>query len=288
MRTTHKTRLIGILAHPLGEDLIHEIFSWAVEITGADIATLIFDAQAKHIGDTVHALHALHANGVYLTGRLRTAAAGVVDYLSDEAHGTGVINTITFDGDRTTGHNTEARAIVSVLDPWKKNFAKGSAVILGGGAMARSVAYALVRHFRIKHVAIADRSLQQAQILRQAFIDLVPTSQIEAHELFPPDIAQLLAEARLIVNTTPLGTIASIDQTPITIPDIFHNRQTVLDVNFGPAVTKMLQDATDAGATTISGVEVLIRQVAYAFELLTQSEFPTEKIREMMAEHEME
>jgi len=288
MRTTHKTKLVGILAHPVGEELIHEMFSWAVEITGADVACLLFDAQSKHIASTVHALHALNANGVYLTGRLRTAAMGAVDYLSNETHGTGIINTITFDTDRTTGNNTQARAIISVLEPYKNDFIKGSAVLLGGGAMARSVAYALIRHFRIKHVAIADRTLQQAQVLRQTFSEMVPSARIEAHELFPPDIAQLLAEARLIINATPLGTITSIDQTPITIPDVFHNRQTVLDVNFGPAVTKMLAEAAEAGATTISGVEVLIRQVAYAYELLVQSEFPTEKIREMVSDHDVE
>lgn len=287
MRTTHNTRLVGILCHPVAEELIHEIFSWGVEITDADAACLQFDAQAKDMRGVIAGLHALKATGVYLTGRLRTSAAGIADYLSDEAHGTGVINTITFDQDRTTGHNTEAGAIISVLEPYQHIFARGSAVVLGGGAMARSVLYALVRHFRMKNIAIADRTLQQAQLLRQVFSEMAnPSARIEAHELFPPDIAQLLAEARLIVNTTPIGTITSIDQSPITVPDIFHNRQLVMDVNFGPAITRMLAEAADSGATIISGAEVLIRQVAQSYELLTHSQFPAERIRTMLAAHE--
>lgn len=287
MRTTHNTRLAGFLCHPIGEELIHEMFSWGAEITDADAACLQFDAQAKDMRAVIAGLHALKATGVYLTGRLRTSATGIADYLSDEAHGTGVTNVITFDNDRTTGHNTEARAIISVLEPYHQTFARGSAVVLGGGAMARSVMYALVRHFRMKNIAIADRTLQQAQLLRQTFSEMAsPSARIEAHELFPPDIAQLLAEARLIVNATPIGTVASLDQSPITVPDIFHNRQVVMDVNFGPAITRMLAEAAASGSTIISGAEVLIRQVAQAYELLAHSEFPTDRIRAMLVAHE--
>ena len=282
MQTTYKTKLVGVLCHPTGENLIHQIMSTACEIAGADISTLLFDAQVRELNDPVGALRTLGASGLYLNGRLRSSAAGLVDYLSDEAHGAGVINTIVFDGDHATGHNTEARAIIKVLEPYKDIFANGSAVVLGGGAMARSAAYAVVRHFRVKHVAIADRTPQQAQILKQMLSGTKTASIIEAHELFPPDIAQILAESRLLINATALGAYPNVEETPITIPDIFHERQVVLDTNFSPAITRMLRDAEAAGATAISGVEVLIEQVREAYELLTKSEFPVEEIRKLL------
>lgn len=286
MQTTYTTRLVGVLCHPMAENLIHQMFSAACTIAGADIACLLFDAQVRELATPVNALRTLGANGVYLDGRLRTSATGLVDYLSDEAHGTGVINTITFEGDHATGHNTEARAVINVLEKHKDQFANGSAVVLGGGAMARSVAYAVVRHFRIRHVAIADRTPQQAQLLKQMLSGTKTSSSIEAHELFPPDIAQLLAEARLIINATSLGAYPNVDETPITIPDIFHSRQVVLDTNFSPALTRMLNDAATAGAVTISGVEILIEQVKDAYELLTRTTFPTEAIRDLLVTNE--
>jgi|GEM_PF-1885063 len=292
MQTTYKTKLVGVLSHPIGENLIHQILSTACEIAGADISTLLFDAQVRGLGDPVAALRTLGASGVYLNGRLRSSASGLVDYLSDEAHGAGVINTIVFDGDSTTGHatghNTEARAIMKVLDPYKDVFANGSAVVLGGGAMARSATYALVRHFRVRHIAIADRTPQQAQILKQMFSGTKTSSVIEAHELFPPDIAQLLAESRLIINATALGAFPNVEETPITIPDVFHERQIVLDTNFSPAITRMLREAGDGGATTISGVEVMIEQVREAYELLTKSPFPVDEIRTLLVTNQSE
>jgi shikimate 5-dehydrogenase len=132
MHTTHTTKLIGILAHPTGENLLHEIFTTAADITGADVACMIFDSQAKDLATPVAALQTLGASGVYLTGRLRVPGSGLVDFLADEAHGAGVMNTIVFDGDQSKGYNTEARAIIAALEPHKERFANGGVVILGG------------------------------------------------------------------------------------------------------------------------------------------------------------
>lgn len=286
MQTTHATRLVGVLSHPTGENLIHQMFSAACAISGADVAPLLFDAPMREIAVPINALRTLGASGVYLDGRLRSAAGGLVDYLTDEAHGANVINAIVFDDDQATGHNTEARAIIQLLEPYKDQFSMGSAVILGAGAMARSAAYAVVRGFRLRHVAIANRTPQQAQVLKQVLSGPNISSVVEAHELFPPDIAQLLAEARLIINATPLGSYPNVGETPITIPDIFHSRQVVVDTNFSPAVTRMLGDAANAGAATIGGVEILLAQVKEAFELLARTEFPLEEVRALLETNE--
>ncbi len=282
MQTTYKTKLVGVLCHPISENLIHQMLSAASAIADADVACMLFDAPVRDVATPVSALRTIGASGVYLDGRLRSAATGIVDYLSDEAHGAGVINVITFEDDQATGHNTEARAFITVLERYRDIFANGSAVILGGGAMARSAAYAVVRHFRMRHVAIANRTPQQAQILKQMLGGTKTSSQIEAHELFPPDIAQLLAEARLIINATALGSYPNVEETPITIPDIYHSRQLVVDATFSPAITRMLREAGDAGATTVSGVEILVEQVKNAYELLVGSEFPVDEVRKLL------
>jgi shikimate dehydrogenase len=268
--TTHDTRLVGLLAHPTGESAIFERLSAAAAASGSNTAFLQFDAQAKDLAEPVRALQVLAARGVYLTGRLRTSASSLVDYLSDEAHGTGIINVLTFDGDQATGHNTEARAIMALLEGYRDVLQQGGAVILGGGAMARAATYALVRGFRTRFVTIADRTLQQAQVLKQHFGGPKTDSKIEAHELFPPDIADMLAEARVIINATSVGMTGGVEESPITIPDIFSSRQVVLDAVYTPATTRLLSDAASAGATTISGVELLDRQCELAFELLAR------------------
>ncbi len=267
--TTHTTQLFGVLAHPGGENLYHSLLARKAGESNADASFLLFDFQAKDIADPIEALRRLKAGGAYLTGRLREAAGGLVDYLSDEAHGTGMINTITFDGDTATGHNTEARAIIDILGEYSEKFGKRSAVILGGGVMARAAAYALVRHFRVKHVTIAARDTQHAQILKQLVVGVKTDSVVEACELFPPDIADQLAEARLIINATSIGCRPDEDESPLTLPDLFHPGQIVMDVIHTPAKTKLLREAEEGGATIIGGDRILQKQINAAFELLT-------------------
>jgi shikimate dehydrogenase len=267
---------------------MHQMFATAAELTGADVACLLFDTQARDLATPLAALQTLGASGAYLTGRLRVPGSGLVDFLSDEAHGAGIMNSLVFDGDQSTGHNTEVRAIIGALEPHKEKFANGVVVIMGGGAIARAVAYAVIRHFRVRFVAIADRTLQQAQVLKQHFSGKKHDARVEAHELFPPDLADLLAEARLIVNATAIGAYPNVEETPITLPDIFHSRQVVLDTNYSPAVTRMLDDAMKGGATTIGGIDILLRQVGMAFELMTGVEFPAEEIRKLLVTNEEE
>ena len=267
--TTHNTRLFGVLAHPGGENLYHSLLARKAEELDVDASFLLFDFQAKDIADPIEALRRLKAGGAYLTGRLREAAGGQVDYLSDEAHGTGVINTITFDDDTATGHNTEARALIDVLSDYSEKFGKRSAVILGGGVMARAAAYAVVRHFRVKHVTIAARDTQHAQIVKQLVTSAKTDSIVQACELFPPDIADQLAEARLIINATSIGSNPELEESPVTLPDLFHSGQIVMDVVHSAPQTKLLRDAEEGGATVIDGEEILRKQIDRAFELLT-------------------
>lgn len=278
LTTNYDTRLVGVLAHPVRESAIFDMLSRAASVSDCGTAFLQFDAQPKDLADPVRALQVLKARGIYLSGLLRASAGALVDYLSDEAHGTGIINVMTFDGDQTRGHNTEARALISVLEPHRNVLQTGGAVVLGGGAMARAAAYALIRGYRTRFVAIADRTLQQAQVLRQLFVGLKTDTKIEAHELFPPDIAQLLVEARVIINATAIGSIGNEDETAITIPDVFHSRQIVVDTVFNPSPTRMLRDAFAAGAQIITGEEILAKQVEFAFELLTETKWPAEKL----------
>lgn len=282
MTTTHTTRLFGVLAHPGGENLIHSMLAKAADVNGVDAAFLLFDFQAKDIAEPVEALRSLSAGGAYLTGRLREAAGNLVDYLSDEAHGAGTINAITFDDDTATGHNTEVKGIIDLLRPYEDVFSNRSAVILGAGVMARAAAWAVIRHFRVRHVALADRSVQRARSLKSDMTSRKTDSNVTAYELFPPDIADVLSEAKLIVNATSVGIGPTAGETPVTLPDIFQPGQIVLDVVYSPEKTRLLSDAESGGASVINGKDVMLKQVGHAFQLLTGTDFPEGEVAKIM------
>lgn len=254
-------------------------------MTATDMAVLTFDASLRSIIEPITALRKLGARGAYLDGRLRCAASGQVDYLSDEAHGADVINLITFDTDTSTGHNTEAMALQRLLEPHRERLNGGVAVIFGSGTIARSAAYILTRHFRIRHLLIAARSTQQGALLRDHIGGMFATTRISVEEMFPPDLVDAVAEARVVINATPIGSPGHSESTPFPIEDIFGSRQIVLDAVIHPEGTRLLKAAAAAGATTISGDELMVEQIGAAWQILTEQPAPHAELRQLLEAH---
>lgn len=270
--TRESTRIVGVLGYPQGESPERIGLAERAERDDADLSVLAFTAQPRDIEQTIEAIRLLKGRGVYLRGHLREAATGMVDYLSDEAHGSGIINTITFDGEEATGHNSEAQAMVDLLEPYAEKFTRRSAMILGAGAMAHAAAYALIRHYRVRHVGIASRDTGSARLLKTATVSPKTDTRVETYELFPPDIADQLAEAKLIINATPIGTKAEDSEeegeSPITLPDFFHDGHIVLDVVRNSGETKLLKEAKAGGATVVDGNQLFEAQINHAWNLL--------------------
>ncbi len=249
--TAATTRIIGVLSHPAGETPERRALAERASDALDEAAILGFGTILRDIAEPVEALRRLGSRGVLLAGRLREAGSGLVDRLADEAHGSGLSDIVTFDGEEAIGYNSEARTFVSLLEEHAEKFAGKSAVILGAGMVARGAAWALIRHFRVRRVAIAARDPQAARIVKTSILSPQTDSTVTTHELFPPDIADEIAEARLIINATPIGTDPEREETPITLPDIFGSHQIVLDVVRSGAIT---MHRTENDADDISNV----------------------------------
>lgn len=271
MTTGPDTKIVAVLSHPRGETDERRLLSRLLADRAAEASVVAVGVPPRDVAEPVEAVRRLGGSGVLLVGRLREAGSALVDRLSDEAHGSGVTDTVRFDGEEAIGYNSEARAIVALLEEHADRIAGRTAVILGAGAVARAAAWALARHFRIRSVAVASRNVSAARLLKESILSPQTDTTMTAHELFPPDIADELSEARLIVNATPIGGNPEREETPITLPDLFSERQIVLDVVNSPQPTRLLADATAAGATTIDGAALLERRIAIASDILVPS-----------------
>jgi 3-dehydroquinate dehydratase/shikimate dehydrogenase len=71
------------------------------------------------------------------------------------------------------------------------------------------------------------------------------------------------------VDASPLG-----DRLPTFTPDTL-----VFDTVYNPMRTKLLEQAQQAGAKTVGGVEMFVRQAARQFELWTKQGAPIDVMR---------
>ncbi|HUU22865.1 MAG TPA: shikimate dehydrogenase, partial [Phycisphaerae bacterium] len=188
------------------------------------------------------------------------------------ARAIGAVNTITIgpDGD-LQGHNTDYAAAVDALtgamDISREELSGRPVALLGAGGAARAIVAAL-RHYHAE-VTIYNRTLVRAERLAAEF----------GARAEPLDAAKDL-DAEIVINCTPIGMHPNVDVSPLErIPPC---AKVVFDTIYNPIETRLLRLAADAGARTVSGLEMFTNQAVAQFEIWTDRPAPREVMRQVV------
>jgi shikimate dehydrogenase len=173
------------------------------------------------------------------------------------AQAVGAANTLWLDDGVLRATNTDVEGFVASLDAGVPGWAESleSAVVLGAGGAARAIVFGLIER-GVRHIHVANRSLERADALRRRFGDRVVPSGWERRN-------DLLAGAGLVVNTTTLGMTGQppleIHLAPLAASAV------VADIVYAPLVTPLLAAARARGLRTVDGLGMLMHQAAGAF-----------------------
>lgn len=193
--------------------------------------------------------------GLSVTAPHKQAVMEYLDWIDATASQIGAVNTVVIDSERLLGYNTDAAGFI---DPILRKFDSlqgRRAAIIGAGGAARAAIWALRQ--QNAGVTIFARDVNKAQPLAESFdVDCEPLA------------AASFGSYDFVVNTTPLGSGAFIDQSPATAEQLNGSR-CVYDMIYNPAETKFLQEGSNAGCDTIGGLEMLVAQAKIQFELWT-------------------
>jgi len=166
----------------------------------------------------------------------------------------GAINTVFRDEKGAlVGTNTDAAGFFAPIseDEW----AHRDAIVIGAGGAARAILFALAQA-DIGSVTILARSPLKAAALLSHFGLKGQVLKMDAP--LPP--------AELLVNSSPLGMTGQppleIDLSPLP------ENAVVYDIVYSPLETQLLAQARNLGLDTVDGLDMLIGQAAFAFELL--------------------
>ncbi|MFD1766173.1 shikimate dehydrogenase family protein [Sphingorhabdus buctiana] len=166
----------------------------------------------------------------------------------------GAINTVFRDEKGAlVGTNTDAAGFFAPIseDEW----AHRDAIVVGAGGAARAILFALAQA-DIGSVTILARSPLKAAALLSHFGLKGQVLKMDAP--LPP--------AELLVNSSPLGMTGQppleIDLSPLP------ENAVVYDIVYSPLETQLLAQARNLGLDTVDGLDMLIGQAAFAFELL--------------------
>lgn len=137
------------------------------------------------------------------------------------------------------GYNTDAYGFAESLKPLLEKQHKG-ALIFGNGGAAKAVKYVLDQ-LEIPYLVVVRNPAPNAI-------------------LYAAITAELLAEYKLLINTTPLGMLPNLDSYPLIPYQYLTKQHLAYDLVYNPEESLFLAKAKAQGAQVKNGLEMLYLQ----------------------------
>ena len=273
------TKRVVLIGHPVAHSLSGAMQQAAFDSLGIDATYELWDKTSLELPDAITELRGDDFLGANVTIPHKERVAPMVDRQTDDAHVTGAVNTITREGKRLIGHNTDVPGFKVALDRLVgKQKMPRQAVVLGAGGGARAVVYGLITE-GFQRIIVFNRHLHRGEGLVKHFGRSAAHMELRAMPWHDSIIEAELAKTRGLINATSIGLTS--DATPIPA-EALHGDLLVLDLIY--ARTHLLNDAAAAGATVADGELMLLHQGAAAFTLWTGQPAPLDLMQAKLAE----
>lgn len=270
MKITAKTKICMVIGDPVAHSLspqIHNAGYIALQIDDQYVYVAC-DVKVKAIENFINGVKAMNIHGVSCTIPHKLAVMPYLDEIDQIASKIGAVNTIVNEHGKLIGYNTDW---IGIVNPLKKlTSLKGKQIaLLGAGGAARAAAYAITS--KGAKLIIFNRTSEHAKKLAEEFNG-------EGYGLNAIEKAQ---NCDIVINTTSLGLHPHENETPL-VKEYIRSSQIIFDVVYGSEETKLIKEAKEIGATTISGIEMLLHQGFAQFKLFTGHDAPKEAMRKAL------
>jgi len=273
------TKRVVLIGHPVAHSLSGAMQQAAFDDRGIDARYELWDRAPIALAEAITELRGDDFLGANVTIPHKERIVPMMDKLTEEAQAIGAVNTITREGKRLVGHNTDAPGFKVALDRLVgKQKMPRMAVVLGAGGGARAVVYGLITE-GFQRIIVFNRHLHRAEGLVKHFGRSAAHMELRAMPWHESIIEAELAKAKILVNATSIGLTA--DVSPISA-EVLHDDLLVLDLIY--ARTRLLRDAESVGCTVADGELMLLHQGASAFTLWTGQPAPLELMQARLAE----
>jgi len=278
------TAVLGVIGHPVEHSFSPQMHNAAIRALGLDWCYVAFHVLPGEVGRAMEGLRGLGIRGLNVTVPHKQAVMAYLDEVSEEAQAVGAVNTISNEGGRLIGTNTDVYGILTSLrETAGLKTLPGKVVVLGGGGAARGVVYALSTASETSEIVVLNRTETKAHQLSEEMADR-SGKQVEGGALSEEKLRRALLDAGLLINTTSVGMSPKVDASPIGDWDVLHPGLTVYDAVFNPLETRLMRQAKAAGARAFGGIEMLVYQGARSLEIWSGRPAPVGVMKEAILE----
>ena len=286
------TALVGVLGDPVHHSLSPVMQNAALQAMGLDWVFLALPAPAAELATVVRGLEAMDCRGLNVTIPHKHSVAALTRELSPLAQRLGAVNVLVpMAGGGWHGTNTDVEGFCAPLRRGGAAWSGKRAVVLGCGGSARAVVAGLVE-LGCAEIHLAGRRPEALEAFLADCRAWAPQLQALPWASDSPALADVLAAADLVVNTTPVGMAsasnpAAAEACPLSKPELSALQPSccVYDIIYTPRPTQLLQRAAARGCHSLDGLEMLVEQGAAALRLWSgRSDVPVAVMRQALLE----
>ena len=286
------TKVYGVVASPVMHSMspaIHNAGFTEVGHDGVYLPLLVNPGYEsfKAFMESFTAFEPLHLRGLSVTLphkenalRYLKEKGAQVEELADRI---GAVNTIVIDrspsGLALRGLNTDYAAILdtitATLNITREQLSELRVAVIGAGGTGRTAVAALAELGAT--VVVYNRTKERADALAGE-LDGKSGKVVSAR-------MEKLCDSccHVFINTTSVGMHPKVDESPLgDNPPKFTPDTLVFDTIYNPMETRLLRQAKQAGAKTVGGVEMFVRQAARQFEAWTGKPAPLDVFRRVV------
>ncbi|OEK06732.1 shikimate dehydrogenase family protein [Roseivirga misakiensis] len=243
-------RKFGLIGYPLSHSFSKKYFTDKFLQEG--IENSVYDLYPlKSIGELDQLIQDNpELVGLNVTIPYKEAVFPYLDEIDPHAQKIGAVNTIKIVDKKRIGYNSDYYGFQDSLTKFfGANPTPEKALILGTGGASKAV-----------KVVLEDLGIDYQLVSRKSHPDcLTYTALVESPEL--------ISEAHLIVNTTPLGMSPNIDELPEIAYDRLTENHFLYDLVYNPLKTAFMQKGIEAKCWVKNGLEMLHGQAEKSWEL---------------------
>ena len=279
-KITEDTKLFGVIGSPVGHSMSPAIFNacFAADNVNALYLPLLVDGQAEEFNafidnvTTHERLKLLNFTGFSVTIPHKAHALDYIEKkgqsLEPLAANIGAVNTLKIGANGSvSAYNTDYAgamdALTQAMGAGRHDLHSVSVAVVGAGGVGRALVAGLVDVGA--KVTIYNRTVEKAGSLADEFgCKYAGLDTLES------------MDAKVIINCTSIGMHPNVDESPIPAKCL-KSDMVVFDTVYNPLETLLLKQAKAAGAKTVSGAEMFVRQAMAQYKLFTGDE-PNENL----------
>jgi len=254
-----KTSFIALIGNPVSHSLSPIMQNAALQYLGLDLIYIAVPCKYEDLELVLNSFKKINCKGLNITIPHKEKVFKLCSEISPIANKLKAINTLKLNSEKKwSATNTDVEGFIYPLK--NLHLTNKQSIVLGSGGAARSVIQGLI-NLNFSTISVISRNKSSLNELIKNF-----GNQIEIQGLLNNDnqAQNLIEEADLIVNTTPVGMKTKNEENLLPFGENFwrslNSKSIIYDLIYNPAPTSLLKFSAKKGCMTIDGLQMLVAQ----------------------------